>query len=208
MPDFTKLFLKAVKDNEDFQEAIDIIRRNSQKDSWLIGGFVYRNIASSLYGTEKAKADLDFIIEKSPDKILVPRYWKKRLNKYGNPKLFRNDGLEIDFVPLENVSSILRRHLKPSIENFLTGTPLTIQSIAYDIKNNCTQGNIGIKALLDKTVAVNDFEQMKIYSQQFLYNKNKDNKRWGKDGEKIYYFNYCWGNHYLIWHWSRQLLFG
>ena len=139
---------------------------NSRGNSWLIGGFVYRNIASSLYGTERAKADLDFIIERSPDNILLAKFWGEKINKYGNPKLFRNDGLEIDFVPLENVSSILRRRLKPSIENFLTGTPLTIQSIVYNVKNNKIRGNIGIKALLDKTVSVNDSEQLKIYSKR------------------------------------------
>ena len=162
--DITKLFLVSVNDSIEFQETIDIIQDNSSCNFWLIGGFIYRSIASKLYGLKKPKVDFDFIIEKPTEKILFPNSWRRTVNRYGNLKFIKNDGLEIDFVPLENVHSIIRRGLSPSIENFLTGTPLNIQSIAYDVKNKIIKGDVGIKALVQQIVAVNDFEQAKIYS--------------------------------------------
>ena len=70
----------------------------------------------------------------------------------------------MDFVPLNNVNSIIRRGLPATVENYLTGVPLNIQSIAFDINNNRIFGDIGIRALLDKTIAVNNLEEAKIVS--------------------------------------------
>jgi len=161
---FTKLFLTSIENNIEFQEIMDIIQDNSCGDFWLIGGFVYRSVASELYGIKKPMVDLDFIVEKPTEKIVFPASWKRTTNRYGNLKFINDDGLEIDFVPLENVHSIIRRGLKATIENFLTGTPLNIQSIVYDVKNKMIKGDIGTKAMEEKIVAVNDFEQAKIYS--------------------------------------------
>lgn len=162
--DFTKLFLTSIKNNIEFQEIMDIIQDNSCGDFWLIGGFVYRSIANKLYGIKKPMVDLDFIVEKPIEKIVFPDSWSRTVNRYGNLKFIKNDGMEIDFVPLENVHSIIRRGLSASIENFLTGTPLNIQSIAYDVKNKIIKGDIGTKAIAEQIVAVNDLEQAKIYS--------------------------------------------
>jgi len=162
----TDLFLKAVNKNHKFHEVVDIITRNSIGNMWLIGGFVYRNIAHKLYGSKPPETDMDFIIEKPLTNKIFPENWKQNINRYGNPKLIRDDGLEVDFVPLQNVHSINRRGLKPTIKNFLTGTPLTIQSIAYDVKYNKVIGSIGLKALSDKTVGINNIEQADIYAQK------------------------------------------
>jgi hypothetical protein len=78
----------------------------------------------------------------------------------------KDDGSEIDFIPLESVVSIVRRKLKPKIGNFLTGTPLTIQSIAYNIKNKKIIGKMGLQALTEKTIAPNNKEQLKIYADR------------------------------------------
>lgn len=164
--DITELFLEATNDNMDFKEAIDIVKNNTTGGCWLIGGFVYRNIANSLYNTPKPKVDLDFIVEKPLEEIKILNSWIISKNSYGNPKLIKDTGLSIDFVPLSNVHSILRRGIMPTIENFLTGTPLNIQSICYDIINNKVIGEIGIKAIIEKTVSVNDIEQAKIYSEK------------------------------------------
>lgn len=81
-------------------------------------------------------------------------------NSYGNPKLV-GPTYEIDYIPLENISSIIRRGLEPTIENFLTGTPLNVQSIVYDVVNNKVMGDIGIKSIEDRVIAINDMEQAK-----------------------------------------------
>ena len=84
-------------------------------------------------------------------------------NRYGNPK-FLGSKFSIDFVPLHNISSILRRKLAPSIENYLTGTPLNVQSIAYDVMKGRLAGNIGLKAIAEKIIRINNKEQAEIYA--------------------------------------------
>ncbi len=163
---YTKIFLEAIKNENDFHEVLTILKKLVSSNIWLIGGFVYRNIAKELYGTSKPNVDLDFIIEKPDQNLTFPLGWTKTHNRYGNPKFVRTDGLTVDFVPLNNISSILRRKLKPTIKNFLTGTPLTVQSIAYDIRNNRIIGSIGVKALQYKTIAINNEEQAKIYANK------------------------------------------
>lgn len=155
---YTESFLKVANTYPEFAEAVNIIKKNSEGNAWLIGGFVCRSIIQDLYGIQMTKdVDLDFIVEKSKD-IEVPENWKINENSYGNPKLIGPD-YEIDYIPLNNIHSIHRRGLESTIENFLSGTPLNVQSIAYDIIKNKVIGEIGIKAIHDKVVAVNDLEQ-------------------------------------------------
>jgi hypothetical protein len=58
---------------------------------------------------------------------------------------------------------------KPTIENFIKHTPLTIQSIAYDIYEDKIIGEKGIQALLMKEVDINHTPQAEFYAQR----KNK-----------------------------------
>ena len=164
--ELTEHFSNATATFPELQEALAVIRKNSFGAVWLIGGFVYRSIASMLYGVDRPGVDLDFIIEKPIKNPSSPEGWKAAVNRYGNPKFVKEDGLSIDFVPLENISSIVRRQLPATIENFLTGTPLNIQSIAYDVSNHKVIGEIGTEALKSKTVAVNDFDQAAIYAEK------------------------------------------
>lgn len=166
MTDLTIHFHKAVKNSAEFNESVSLVKNNCQGGAWLIGGFVFRNIADSLYGTGKPKVDLDFIVADPLKDIDLPRGWHRGLNRYGNPKLTKEDGTSIDFVPLQSVHSIVRRQLPATIENFLSGTPLTIQSISYDINEHKIIGDIGTEALISKTVAVNDTQQAEIYAQK------------------------------------------
>ncbi|MDO8676694.1 MAG: hypothetical protein Q7K16_03550 [Candidatus Azambacteria bacterium] len=165
--EITKLFWESVKDNIDFKESADLVKKNSNGGGvWLIGGFLYQNIAVQLYGLEEQKAkDIDFIVENPADKIAFPNNWKEKTTSYNNPKFIRNDGLIVDLVPLKEVNSIVRRNLPAIIENYLTGVPLNIQSIVFDINNNRVFGDIGIKALLDKTVAINNLEEAMVTSE-------------------------------------------
>ncbi len=156
--DYTQSFLKVANNYHEFKEAVEIIRKSSKGKAWLIGGFVFRSIIQDLYGIPMSKdVDLDFIIEK-PAEIKVPTNWKIGKNSYNNPKLI-GPNYEIDYVPLNNIHSIIRRGLDPTIENFLSGTPLNIQSIAYDIIDNAVVGNIGIQSISQKVIAVNNLEQ-------------------------------------------------
>jgi hypothetical protein len=158
--DYTESFLKVANTFPEFKEAVEIVKNNSKGNIWLIGGFVCRSIIQDLYGIQMSQdVDFDFIVEE-PKEVQIPENWEMRMNSYGNPK-FIGPEYEIDFVPLNNIHSILRRNLEPTIENFLTGAPLNVQSIVYDVRSNKVIGDIGIKSIQDKIVAVNDPEQAK-----------------------------------------------
>lgn len=157
-----KEFIKLIYENPEFLEALEIVERNSSGNIWLIGGLVYRNLAHILYDVEKPETDYDFIVEK-PKKIVLPSNWKLKKNRYDGPK-FVGEKFNIDFIPLSSVHSILRRKLDFTFENYLTGTPLTIQSIGYSIDDKKILGDVGLRALLDRTVGVNNLEQAEIYS--------------------------------------------
>jgi hypothetical protein len=153
--DLTQIFLSGIKIKDEFTEAVDIVKRNSSGKIWLIGGFVYRTIASELYKSTKPKVDFDFLVEDSVLDFNLPLGWRVDYNRFGNPKLIKSTK-QIDYVPLKKVYSITQRNIEPTIENFLTGVPLKVQSIAYDIYNNQIIGQIGIDALQRKVVQIND----------------------------------------------------
>ncbi|PIN81013.1 hypothetical protein COV11_02830 [Candidatus Woesearchaeota archaeon CG10_big_fil_rev_8_21_14_0_10_30_7] len=167
MMNLENVFNESVQNNDCFFQALDLVRLNAKGKIWLIGGFLYRSLASKLYDLPSPDCDLDFIVEE-PAIIYLSNGWVGTVNKYGNPKLNR-ENVSVDYVPLNTVQSIIKRDLSPTIENYLTGTPLTIQSIAYDVKERRIIGEQGIKSLLDRVVAINNVEQALIYSQR----KNK-----------------------------------
>ena len=164
----TQAFLSGVKGREEFTEALDIVKRNSSGKIWLIGGFVYRTIASQLYGLPKPEVDLDFVVETPVQDFDLPRGWGVDKNRFGNPKLVSGKK-QIDYVPLGNIYSILQRNIEPTIDNYLTGVPLTVQSVAYDVYANKVVGEIGIDALRRRVVEVNDLLFAKYAAQE----KNK-----------------------------------
>jgi len=169
--DYSEIFLKVANTYPEFKEAVEIIKNNSEGRAWLIGGFVCRSIIQELYGVPMSEdVDLDFIVEKAVP-INVPDGWKIEQNSYGNPKLI-GPTYEIDYIPLSNLHSIIRRNLEPTIENFLTGTPLNVQSIAFDITNNKVVGDIGIKSIKERVIAINDLEQAKHRAEKKGVNPN------------------------------------
>ena len=128
--DVTKALLTVLDKCDEYHEALGVVSKNSSGKIWLIGGFVYRTIASQLYGLPKPEVDLDFIVKESVEEFDLPEGWIVKRNRFGNPK-FVNGNKQIDYVPLDNIHSILYRGLEPTIENFLSGNPLTVQALAF-----------------------------------------------------------------------------
>ena len=175
-PEFlSELFTQIVSQDETYQEAVRIVRANSYGKIWLIGGFLYRTLASQLYGVKKPSKDFDFIVERAEHKLILPESWKVTVNRFGNPKFVGT--FEIDFVTLNRVHSIMRRGVEPNIQNFLNGVPLNIHSLVYDVDNEEVIGNIGISALERKVVSVCNPEMAidteEIYQTLPLKNKKK-----------------------------------
>src|SRR3989344_5528148 len=146
--------LKQMLELEDrFITAVGIARRNSYGGLWLIGGTVFRRLALIRNGTPVPDGcDFDLIVGDMKSTLYVPSGWSVEANRFGNPKFLGPDGIEIDFCPLEKVHSIVRRKVEPTMENWATGTPLTVQAVAFDCDKIELTGDIGIQAAYDMQV--------------------------------------------------------
>lgn len=163
--DATQLFLSGIKGCDEYHEALAIVKNNSSGNIWLIGSFVYRTIVSKLYGLPKPSVDLDFIIEVPIEGFDLPAGWKVRKNRFGNPK-FVNGKKQVDYIPLDNIYSIKYRGIEATIENFLSGSPLTVQAIAFDIAKQKIIGDVGLNALEERTIAVLDLHFAQYAAQK------------------------------------------
>jgi hypothetical protein len=163
----SEIFQEKISRDIHFNLALSIVRDNCKDNGgeiWIIGGFLYKSLVELLYGScENPPKDYDFIIEKVDEKIILPQEWERKVNRFGNPKfIMPSSEIEIDFVPIDKVYSVLERKIEnPDINDYLNGVPLNIHSIAYNISEKRISGDIGIKALEEKTVRVNDLEMAK-----------------------------------------------
>ncbi len=160
-----KALIEELKKSKEYLEALKIVKSNSQGKIWLIGGMVSRSIIKSIYGHLQLKHDLDFLVEKLNNKLVIPKNWKISKNRFENPKLIKGN-TEVDIVPLETAEYIRENKLKPSIKNFLAGTPLDIQAVAFDIEKEKLIGPLGIKALQKKEVRINNSKRFLARTQR------------------------------------------
>ena len=176
--ELNSILIKELAESKAYQYALDIIRKNSEGKIWLIGGFIFRTLVNKLYGCKSPSKDFDFIVENITKPLMLPRGWQELETKFGNPKL-KKDNIVIDLISLNNVLSIQRRNLKPSIKNFLSGTPLTIQSIAFDINRQVLIGRIGIYSIKNRIVGINNREEydyaVGIYGDPFSVKRFANN---------------------------------
>jgi hypothetical protein len=127
--------------------------------AWLIGS----TIPLVIEGLPHDR-DYDFLVEEVPELS----GWTARTNSYGNPKFCRGT-VEIDVVPLRNVYTIqssgrgIPGGMAATIENYLTGTPLTHQSVAYDVQAKQLVGDTGLHAIHTRTALPNDVIQFCYY---------------------------------------------
>lgn len=144
--DITELLAASLEHNPAYQRAHKIVRRNALGKLWLNGGAIYRPLAALLYHVDQPRTDFDFVAERITGQFVLPDGWTLERTSFGNPR-FRYNGDQIDLIPLDRGQSI---------EGFMSYAPLTIQSIAYDVKKGELIGNAGIAALQRKEVAVHD----------------------------------------------------
>lgn len=162
-----KFFQEAISNDDRFSQAVAVVTANCQGKFWLIGGGLFRKIVSRIYGsTQPPIKDYDFIIENPNSELVLPKGWQSSTNSFGNPKLISPDNLQVDFAYLSNLHQLRLRGLPPTIESYLTTTPLTVQSICFDFLEGRISGPIGIRAILTKTVEVNDLEWARWYAQK------------------------------------------
>jgi len=163
--DLTRAFNEIVVSDIEFNISLDLVKQNSNPGKiWLIGGYIYRNLANLLYGTAcKPAKDYDFIVENHRKVRNLPKGWRKARNTFKGWKFINAGlGIEIDYVGLDKLYVVVKNGVSPTIESYLETAPLNIQSIAYEIPEGESLGRIvgdvGIKGLEDKVVCVNDLE--------------------------------------------------
>lgn len=157
MTSITALFNEVADNHNDYTTALRLVQQNSRGRIWLIGGFVYRSLASRLYDTSSQPCDYDFMVEQMEPTLRLPQGWEQRKNSRGNPKLISGN-IAIDLIPLHNLWYFVQHGIEPTVDKYLERTPLTIQSIAYDTVDKKVFGEIGEKALYEKTVAIHHQE--------------------------------------------------
>ncbi|RJQ19365.1 hypothetical protein C4580_05515 [Candidatus Woesearchaeota archaeon] len=130
----------------------------------LIGGTVYGTLAKTIHGTSCTHKDFDFLVDGIKEPLAFSGF-KTGMSRLGNPRLTGPD-IMIDLLLITNVHSIHRRGLAPSRENYLSGVPLTVQSIAYDTVEGRLIGEVGISSVLEKTVGANNPEEAEFEAQR------------------------------------------
>ena len=157
----TEIFRDYVGGSPEFEDALNIAKKNSTGKIWVIGSFVYRNIIKEIYRRRLqrlSEIDIDFLVEdKSEERMYIPRGWELRMTGYLNPYFSQKEKkIRVDLNFLPNMHSILTRNLEPILKHFLTGTPLTIQSLAYDCNKKIIFGNIGKSSIEQRKVKINN----------------------------------------------------
>ena len=157
--DLTKLFLDSIKNSKEYDEAMNIMAVNSIDEGWIVGGFVFRNLAGKLYGKEIKQKDIDIATNTLPKELKAPQGWTIIKTRFDTPRFIQDGGsFHVDLFTLSSFSSIRIKKLAPTIDNYLSGVSLNIQSIVFDIKNKKILGESGIQALLNKEVKINNLE--------------------------------------------------
>ena len=116
--------------------------------------------------------DFDFIVEEfDPDFRVLPG-WEKQVNTFGGIKLvrrspFRDQMIVVDMWKLSQHEPCRRHGLSYTIENVLQLTPLTIQSVAVELRSGRIVGEVGIRAIRSRTVAVNHLQEAQNYCRVY-----------------------------------------
>lgn len=163
MENLTAKFQTYLKDPK-FLEVLDLVKKNSRGKIWLIGGFVYKNLANSLYGGEVYNYDIDFVVEERNVTLKETAGWKIEVNNYGNQNYIK-EGTKMSFTDIRKAIRVSGLQ-NLTIEKFIEETPLNIQSIAYCFEENKIIGEIGIEALFTKIIKINNAQQADFYAKR------------------------------------------
>lgn len=146
-----------------FLEVLGLVQKNSTGRIWLIGGFLYKNLANILYGTGKYSYDIDFLVENRQDNLVDVSGWNIEQNNYG-VKNYVRDTNKTSFTDLHKVIRISNPKAPKNIKEFMTNTPFNIQAISYSFEDQKIIGEKGILALKNRIISVNDISQAQYYA--------------------------------------------
>ncbi len=149
-----------------FRVIEEIALNNDWGKIYMIGRSVYQG--TSMMAHEKVEVPpnlIHFATEKTPEKIELPSWLS--LKKFNGSYLeipIRDFSVKV--TPLEKFRQISARHVLPYITHFLSGTPLNVHSLAFDMWDKKLIGDRGISAINTRTVAINNLETAKVIALQ------------------------------------------
>jgi hypothetical protein len=167
----SEIFQEISEQDEDYREAMQIVKSNCSGDIYLIGGYLFKTIVKSLYGKITPSKDYDFLFASPPREILLPEGWSSRKNRFGNLKFLKKNHERVDFIPLNSVYFLKERDLEYNIKNYLEYVPLNVHALAFNIFTKEITGKAGILSLEQKIVRVNCWrsaeEMAKRYKEKY-----------------------------------------
>lgn len=164
----------------DYEDAIKIIRKNSYAPFYLVGGKVYRTVASIIHGVDCGadRADWDALVLGEVKLTWLPYGWsnvvpfnkdKKRnslqLSKGGNyiaPHWRYNygssafSGTYTSRSPKIDLISVLDVPGNNDLSSYFDVVPLDIQMMALDLRNHALVGHRAMQAITQKKIAINN----------------------------------------------------
>jgi hypothetical protein len=112
--------------------------------------------------------DYDFLVEQPIFPLKFSEGFSVKKNRFDTYNV-SNEEVNFDFIPLQEVKWIKDRKLEPTIENFLKHCAFDLHSLVYDVNEKKLEGLLGIEAISQKTLRVNDLEQAREYAK--IYGK-------------------------------------
>lgn len=166
-----------------YPQILEMLLANTYGKIWMIGGSVtkimldyirdpnhsYKFDCWNLYSIGQFPfRDFDFLVEEFRTDFKVSLGWEKKVNTFGGIKLFRRSPFRdqmivVDIWKLRKHEPCRRHNVAYSIENVLQLTPLTIQSIGIELQNAQVVGRVGMQAITDRTVEINNLQEAQNY---------------------------------------------
>ena len=162
---------------------LEAIREVYQGKIWIVGGFINKVAIPILHGYERDSTDLDLLLEEKMNLDSIPTLqgWTRKKTKWDNLR-FSKGSEEIDIFCLPGNKN---RGENQTIDDYLRLTPLTVQAVVYDIAESRLYGDIGLQALEDAVVGINNLEEITTVKREkysltvaidYLTKKAKRNK--------------------------------
>lgn len=162
---YESLFLRGMKLDENFIKAFAFANKHKKGKLYVIGGAVYKTIITQLHGISIQVKDYDFLADSFSEihEKDLPYLWKLGQTSFGSPHIYCGNALKVDLISLEKYDPLYKREHPATADDFLSEVPLTIQSIAFDVKASKLIGKIGIDSIEKELVLVNNGEALNKY---------------------------------------------
>lgn len=149
------LFRAKIGSNPEYLEVTNIIKESTTGNVWMIGKTILRALASQTTGPlEQIDPDLSFVTDTEGYATDISKDWGVIRTERGWALL--NEDRSAELSPFSLMYLIRRRRLPATLDSYFSGVPLTVHAVAYDIRNDQLVGDIGLDAIKQRVISVNN----------------------------------------------------